>query len=243
MPSWQIHKELASKAVSYVGSLQRELLDGILEGVVDPDVVADYCVQRYTMPSGEVKEQLVRKRHHVMNVDLIRYYYRLALYFYRRGDIREAGRALGRAMHYLHDGLLETRWSSYDFHDVAEEDLDRLWPPTCSPRRMTLRQAVAMGPSKGREALCKMLEASIATISTFLKDIQRPTEHVYRNYRKAEIAFTLSLASLFTIFLGAPFWLPLLFILPTGVWYSFARDSAEAIGLIRPKLHGCRTAM
>jgi len=37
---------------------------------------------------------------------LVEYYFNLACFYRARGDLHAAGRALGRALHYIHDGAV-----------------------------------------------------------------------------------------------------------------------------------------
>ena len=131
MPSWRVHRVLALLAAREVG-LPQGLIEGLLRGVVEPDVTPDKV-----LVAGRRRLYAKRARHHgVSNDALVEYYYNLACFYRARGDLYSAGRALGRAAHYLQDAAVKTRkWLIFDVHDEVEAEMGRLvgsLPHVCS---------------------------------------------------------------------------------------------------------------
>jgi len=54
---------------------------------------------------------------------LVEYYFNFACFYRARGDLHAAGRALGRALQYIHDGAVKT---TRDGHDKIEREMDEL---------------------------------------------------------------------------------------------------------------------
>jgi len=131
MPSWRVYKTFALLAAQEVG-LQQGLIDGILKGVVEPDVAPDKV-----LTAGRRRLYVKRARHHgASNKAFVEYYYNLACFYRARGDLYNAGRALGRAAHYLQDAAVKTKkWLIFDVHDEVEAEMGRLvgsLPHMCS---------------------------------------------------------------------------------------------------------------
>ncbi|ABO07634.1 hypothetical protein [Pyrobaculum calidifontis] len=131
MPSWRVHRALVLLAAREVG-LPEGLLGGLLRGVVEPDEVPDKV-----LVSGRRRSYFRRVGHHgQLHRALVEYYYNLACFYRARGDLYSAGRALGRAAHYLQDAAVKTRkWLIFDVHDEVEAEMGRLvgsLPHVCS---------------------------------------------------------------------------------------------------------------
>jgi len=131
VPSWRVHRALVLLAAREVG-LPRELLGGLLRGVVEPDEAPDKVLTR-----GKRRSYFRRVSHHGgVPWELVEYYYNLACFYRARGDLYSAGRALGRAAHYLQDAAVKTRkWLIFDIHDEVEAEMGRLvgsLPHICS---------------------------------------------------------------------------------------------------------------
>jgi len=126
-----VHRALVLLAAREVG-LPRELLGGLLRGVVEPDEVPDKV-----LVSGRRRSYFRRVSHHgQLHWALVEYYYNLACFYRARGDLYSAGRALGRAVHYLQDAAVKTRkWLILDVHDEVEDEMGKLvgsLPHMCS---------------------------------------------------------------------------------------------------------------
>lgn len=173
MPSWRLHRSLALLTSM---SLPREVAKGVLEGVVDPDVAYDKEVKCV----GELGERcrLVRLRHHAeVPWGLVEYYYNLACFYKSRGDLFMAGKALGRAMHYIHDGAVETRkWLIFNVHDEVEQEMERLvdtLPDLCLG--VTARRS-----NRAAEALCFAYVESRRLVERFISE-PLPTREAARS--------------------------------------------------------------
>jgi hypothetical protein len=96
VPSWRVHRALASLVSA---GLPRDAARGLLAGVVEPDAVPDLEVR---CRGGRCRA--VYMRHHAgVPRGLVKYYFNLACFYRARGNLHAAGRALGRALHYIHD--------------------------------------------------------------------------------------------------------------------------------------------
>ena len=112
MSSWRVHRALALRASA---GLSKDVVEGLLKGVVEPDVVVDRRVI-----CGRKRCRIFNVRHHAgMPWSLVEYYFNFACFYRARGDLHATGRALGRALHYIHDGAVKT---TRDDHDKIERD-------------------------------------------------------------------------------------------------------------------------
>jgi len=114
---WRTHIRIL-KAVIEIAfkNLDAELVRGLFRGIVEPDKLPDY----------DVKKRRLVKQHDKTVKELVKYYLRLAIYLYNSGKVEEAGRALGRAIHYAQDLVLKRRrYLIFDVHDKIEEELER----------------------------------------------------------------------------------------------------------------------
>ena len=155
------------------GSLPKEVVRGLLEGVVDPDTVGD----------GEVKCRggrcrVAPLRHHAsIPRRLVEHYFNLACFYRARGDLYMAGKALGRAMHYLHDGAVKTRKRLvFNVHDDVEKEMERLadrLPDVCIG-------VAARRSNKAVEALCYAYLESRRLVERFMSEPLLPQEEALR---------------------------------------------------------------
>ncbi|MFZ8837586.1 MAG: hypothetical protein ACO2PM_01355 [Pyrobaculum sp.] len=160
MPSWRVHRTLALQTSA---GLSKEVVKGLLKGVVEPDVVADgrvMCKHKHC--------RAVRIRHHAgVPRGLVEYYFNLACFYRARGDLHAAGRALGRALHYIHDGAVKTRrWLLLNVHDEVEQEMERLvdaLPDLCLG--VTARRS-----NKAAEALCFAYVESRRLVERFISE-------------------------------------------------------------------------
>ncbi len=140
MPSWRVHRTLALLTSA---GLPKEAVKGLLKGVVEPDVAVDRkvaCRRR--------RCRTVNVRHHAgIPWGLVEYYFNLACFYRARGDLYTAGVALGRALHYIHDGAVNAKRHN---HDEIEREMDKLvekLPDLC-------RNEEARRSNKAADALC-----------------------------------------------------------------------------------------
>jgi len=164
MPSWRVHRALALRASA---GLPKEVVKGLLEGVVEPDVVADRKVI-----CGHKRCRIVNVHHHAgVPWNLVKYYFNLACFYRARGNLYAAGRALGRALHYIHDGIV-TR----DNHDEIEREMDKLvekLPDLC-------KNEVAVRSNKATNALCTAYLDSKRFIEWFIMEPQHTQKKALR---------------------------------------------------------------
>jgi len=200
VPSWRVHRALALQTSA---GLSKDVVKGLLKGVVEPDVVADRKVA-----CRRKRCRIVNVRHHAgVQWGLVEYYFNLACYYRARGDLRTAGRALGRAMHYIHDGAV-----ARDNHDKIEREMDELvekLPDLCKNEAKRSNEAV--------DALCFAYFESRRLIERFMAEPQ-PSR------KEAQRALWLGRAKkwwfAFTAIFATPFIAPHLIISPFIV-FSF----------------------
>lgn len=120
MPSWQAHRSIV-QAVLQELPLPREVFEGVMKGVVDPDKTPDREVKLRIYGNKGVSFREGYAKHHGSSRRLVEYYLNLSLYYFRRGDPRRAGFMLGRALHYVQDGSLSRRkFLILDVHEVEK---------------------------------------------------------------------------------------------------------------------------
>ncbi|MEM4793230.1 MAG: hypothetical protein QXS00_09970 [Pyrobaculum sp.] len=174
MPSWRTHRAIVKAA--WPPELPRgELLRGILRGVVEPDIEADLVTRCRKKRCREA-----RAPHHDPPEALVRWYYDLAHFFRARGDMYSAGRALGRALHYLHDGAVKTKkWLLLNVHDDVEAQMDQLasqLPHICNG-------AKHRRSNNPVEALCHAYALTSALLRQFAADAISPQVGAYYKAR------------------------------------------------------------
>jgi len=128
VPSWRVHRALVLLAVREV-ELPLGLIEGLLDGAIEPDEISDkmiiervrYRIKRRTVVPI-VRIYFKRVRHHGgVPWEFVEYYYNLACFYRARGDLYNAGRALGRAAHYLQDTVVRAEgW----LHDKVEAEME-----------------------------------------------------------------------------------------------------------------------
>jgi len=144
----------------------KDLVRGLLDGVVDPDRNPDLkLIVRSRRRRSYVRRVPVRQ-HGGVNKALVHYYYCLALYHYRNGNDYMAGRALGRAIHYVQDGVLQRKkWMGLvDVHDELESEIEIMVKEgfdfsTCSQ--------VIKESNKPGEVLCSAYVGTVELLSKF----------------------------------------------------------------------------
>ncbi|MGB9705057.1 MAG: hypothetical protein ACPL3C_06375 [Pyrobaculum sp.] len=187
MPTWNTHRVLVDKA--WPESLPRgELYRGVMRGVVEPDVEEDRVyVERCRR--GRCRRSEARPAHHKPQPDLVEYYYNLAHYHRARGDLYNAGRALGRALHYVHDGAVKTKkWLILDVHDEVEQRMDALaaeLPHIC-------REAKPGRSNNPVDALCYAYQQTKTLLARFAQEAVTPD--AARAYRRRGLKKKIYLA-------------------------------------------------
>jgi len=243
MPPARAHVAIASAAAAAVG-LPRECAQGLLRGVVEPDEVEDREVVVVTRRGGPYARERRVRHHQTLPRDLIEYYYNLACYYRAVGDLYNAGRALGRAVHYLQDWSLDAR--NPRVHDRAEREMSRLaseLPELCSrvrPRRST-------DPA---EALCAGFRETARLLMRFLSEPPADPREALREYRRAKAAkwgLGASLAGALALALymqwAAPAALILVALALLASWTprGYIRAMRAGLVVVRPRRY--RTAM
>ena len=226
MPSWHVHRALAL----YVSAgLSEKAVKGLLDGVVEPDVVADRKVVRRRR-----RCRIVNVHHHAgAPWDLMEYYFNFACSYRARGDLYMAGVALGRALHYIHDGTVK---ATGDVHDEIEREMGKLiekLPGLC-------KDEVAKRSSKAAEAPCSTYLQSRRPIERFMTEPQPSRKEALKTLwlgrTKRWWPTTVPTAILVFFFvaspLAAPFLIALFFIvlLRACVSYAGRRASRYVLG-------------
>lgn len=202
VPSHQAHKSITVAALEKLGyTLSKDLVSGILNGVVDPDRVPDRKVYTYVRSRGRiiVREHCVS--HHDSNRELIDYYFNLSLYYLRRGDEYRAGFMLGRALHYVQDGSLSRRrYLLFDTHRSEEKAINNM---ASTPQKIgEICREVSVEnrekSSRALEALCIALKESVKTIESFSGESARNVDAArlrekVREFRLVKVLTTAAL--------------------------------------------------
>lgn len=172
---WSSHKLLTSKLLSIINyDFDTVFINGLFEGVIEPDKLPDYKVRVYT--SKRVRTRIIpATQHDGINKLLVKYYSHLALYFYRHDDLFNAGRALGRAIHYVQDGVIKrTKWLFLDVHDKIEEEIDVLVRTKLSEM---LDECIKIKKikvsSNSREALCSAIKCTYDLLRWFVDELEK----------------------------------------------------------------------
>ncbi len=128
---WSCHREITLRAIERIRvKFPESFINGLLKGCVEPDKEPDYRVIMYRRKRRAVTKRIPVAHHDVPktrvdNIDrsiLVDYYVRLAVYYYVNSIYDKAGRALGRALHYVQDSVLPSLGSKYKFiHDDIEK--------------------------------------------------------------------------------------------------------------------------
>jgi hypothetical protein len=137
-------------------------------------------------------------RHHAgVPRGLVEYYFNLACFCRARGDLHLAGVALGRALHYIHDGAVKTAGRA---HYEIEKEMDKLvkaLPHLCNG-------VVARRSDKAVEALCYAYLESKRLVERFMEEPLLPREKASRAlWRGRAKRWGLAVAS-FVLSLAAP---------------------------------------
>jgi len=208
-------------AAREVGSPQG-LIEGLFDGVVEPDEIPDKAVierVRYRIKRGTVvpKVRIYFKRvshHGKIPWELVEYYYNLACFYRARGDLYSAGRALGRAAHYLQDAVVKAKGQ---LHDKVEAEMERL--VNSLPHICLRPEGVAT------TLLCEAYDDTVQLFKRFVSEpaVDRATGRrlLWRGRLKKWSAILTSIFTPVAFVLIAPMWSPALLAgLFTMFWIS-----------------------
>ncbi len=223
-----------------------EFIEGLLQGCIEPDRAPDYKLV-YRRKRGRVVRRRVPVQHHDVlgtqedNIDrkiLIEYYIKLAAYYYVNSAYSKAGRALGRALHYVQDGVIPSLGGDYKF---LHDDLERLV-------EKYLENKLNIDVVSAQRLASKALSESIETLSRFINEInmlmkrREKIRHRSRMLKFMNVAGTvLSIVNMFLLpvmvsFYGATSSLAS-FIITEPLFVSlavFARTLLKRAGLAKP---------
>ncbi|MCS7099763.1 MAG: hypothetical protein NZ925_05425 [Sulfolobales archaeon] len=161
-------------ALSRMGpALSRDLVDGVLSGIADPDRVPDRMIYVSARGRGRVVVRECYASHHDPERGLVDYYFNLSLYYLRRGDSRRAGFMLGRALHYVQDGSLSrSRYLLRDVHKAEEKALRELASTPQKVEEVCREVSVEdrKKSSRAPEALCIALRESVNILESFSRE-------------------------------------------------------------------------
>jgi len=150
---WESHRALTLQTLRAVKvQFPREFLEGLLEGCVEPDREPDRYVSKrvshHDNPHTDLDDRARR--------DLVEYYLRLAEYYFARNKLYDAGRALGRALHYVQDGVMPCDRD----HEKLEEEVHKVI-------------VTGKGSRKARKIVDAALRESISLLTRFTNDIRK----------------------------------------------------------------------
>jgi hypothetical protein len=190
---------------------------GLLKGVVEPDIAAD---RKVVCRRGRCRA--VKVRHHAgVPWDLVKHYFNLACFYRARGDLYMAGVALGRAMHYIHDGAVKATGKAHDEIEREMDELVKKLPDLC-------RDGLAKRANKAAEALCTAYLKSGQLVEWFTTEPQPPRKEALKALRRGRVKRwwpAAAFAVVFTSFFVAPpivfsigFLLTLLWLMAVWNW-------------------------
>jgi len=244
---WSSHKLITLKILSMINySFDKNFLKGLFQGVVEPDKLLDFIKGERLVPV---------KQHDGINYTLVKYYLHLALYFYRKGDTYSSGRALGRALHYVQDGVIKRRRWLRDVHEDIENSIDFLVRNELQNIINNCIKVKVKVSSNPREALCSAVAESYNVLSWFIHELENPLDarKLLRRLKTIKfLKYTVStflaclLLAIYATYLVSAFPLtPIIIvaIIVTSLYKPKTYWNAFKMGLIKIKLLTYRTAM
>lgn len=183
---WRTHTRILKLVLEITGKdLEQELIKGLFRGIVEPDRLPDYDIKR----RGFVKQ------HDTLVKKLVKYYVKLAIYLYNKGEIEKAGIALGRAIHYAQDLVLKTRrYLIFNIHDELEKEVDKYCVKL--DKKFVLR-CIEERPRRSNnpeDVLCYAIAITYRILKMFREGIERKA-------LLKKLTIPLTLATLPTLFL------------------------------------------
>jgi len=252
---WNTHRRILSSVLRSVDyEFPAAFVRGLLKGIIEPDSIPDYVYIAVRRRRRRYTKAVPARQHGGVDPALVKYYTHLALYHYRRGELYDAGRALGRAIHYLQDGVLKrTKWLILDIHERLEEEVDQLSQSSLSElmkacTRIDVKIKISNEPS---EVLCYAIKNTYNVLKWFTSELEKDIDKasVMKRVRRARLIKTLvgsilalsGLGLLVLNFIASIF----LFVVALIVASYTSQSYWEAFraGLMKIKLSRYRTAM
>jgi hypothetical protein len=193
---WNTHITVTRQVLEQVAqiyALPEEFVRAAVEACIEPDKVPD---EKYdiSLRGGGLSIRLRPVRHHSLSdtEELVDYYIRLSVYAFLRGRYSVAGRALGRAIHYVQDAVLVQVPHSLE-HDYVEELVDTV-----------IRSGVVV-EDQPISTIVGLLYTRTQEVVTRFLDLVSRSRHVAATVREAKRSFLLDMiaALLTTLFLSA----------------------------------------
>lgn len=194
MPSLRAHRNITMIALNRLThNLPKDMINGILKGVIDPDIVRDKVIKyveckrrRSRRRKRSRSKQSKRKRtcvvsafvsHHNPVEGVIDYYVILSFYYFRRNDRYNAGFMLGRALHYVQDSSL-SKFNLANDVDKKEKIINNMF---ATPK---IIEKLCYGNIEDNEKIsllaektvCVVLEESIKLLNYFVEEIRKPID-------------------------------------------------------------------
>ncbi len=162
---WRTHTKVLKLVLEIAGiDLDRELIRGLFKGIVEPDTLPDY----------DIKRKRFVKQHDRSIIKLVKYYLKLAIYLYNRGEIEKAGIALGRAIHYAQDLVLKRRaYIIFDIHDKLEKEIDKYCMKIDRNFVLNCIEERPRRSNKPEDALCYAISITYRLLKAFREGIDR----------------------------------------------------------------------
>lgn len=188
---WTTHITVTRQVLEQLAHRHRlplEFVESVVEASTEPDRLPDlkYVVDR----RGRVlrPRPVFVKHHDLADIEsLVDYYVRLAVWAFVRGRYRLAGRALGRAIHYVQDAVLVQVPHSLE-HSYVEELVDN-----------AVRTRIALEEQPISLIIRLLYERTYEVITKFLELAAR-SRHAAALIREAKRHFVLDvLAALITV--------------------------------------------
>lgn len=204
MPSWEVHRNLTKAAISKLGiTLNKEIYNGLFEGIIDPDKVPDKVLWTYITKSGRVRISTSYTTHHEPFKNLINYYFNLSLYYLRKGDEFKAGFMLGRALHYIQDGALsKKRYFIFNIHNEEEKIMNEYAknPQYIEILCKNININNKRKSSKAKEAICIAFKKSMDILNHFIEESKKSVNlyELKKTIRKIRIIKAL-IITIFTL--------------------------------------------
>ncbi len=264
------HVAIALRVLSALAFFGKRLpsifVNSFIQGVSEPDNVHDLRAKPIRCKKGGYSVKYAPVKHHsVLEVrPLIDYYLDLALYLYSNGKLFDAGRALGRAVHYAQDAVLKrTKMLILDVHESLERKVNHLaryelnrFLEQCIPKELDrdglyIYRKFLKPSSRAEDVVCRAISTTYALLYEFLRDADRwNSKSIRRRCRLIEVlrkalALVLAIAILWLLAKGLYIAIPLIAVpgLAVTVYRPRIYIYARRAGVSRPTVHGYRTAM
>lgn len=240
MPKWRTHRIILEKALGNFNlNLRKDFLDGLFNGIIDPDIKQD---KKIIISKKRTYEKEIT--HHDVHNNLIRYYYELSLYYVRRNKWYFSGLMLGRCLHYIHDSIIKRRkMLIIDAHEEIENELEKL---SDMISELCEEKIIKKSSSNPKEIICSAYYMSIDVLRNFFEESSKDIDInlLKEKIRKIRIIKLLILLG-FSIMIFYSLVLILLWIIAFYLVIEYkpnAYHEAMKAGLIIVKPTGYKTA-